>query len=131
MTHSFFGKKYFAGVSHGGSQVYSFFPRNLSRGFHGFVAHSFLSRVCVFVTHSVFKEIFREGFAGVSRVCDTFIFQKERKNFTGASHVGNTFVHKSEKKNIFSWVSPGICGSVTLSIKLGFHSIFVQEVTSI
>ena len=83
------------------------------------------------MTNSVFKEKFCEGFAGVSWVCDTFVFQNERKNFTGASRVCNTFVYKSEKKNIFSWVSRRICGSVTLSIKLGFHSIFVQEATSI
>ena len=50
------------------------------------------------MTYSVFKEIYRKGFAGVSRVCDTFVFQNERKNFTGALRVCTTHSLKKEKR---------------------------------
>ena len=88
VTHSFFQRNISRGSQGGGSgsMTYSSFPRNLSRGFQGFVTNLF------------FKEIFREGFAGISRVCDTFVFQDEKKKkFTGASRVCDTFIYQNKK----------------------------------
>ena len=81
LWHIHFFKEIFLGGVRGGSgsMTYSSFPRNLSRGFQGFVTNLF------------FKEIFREGFAGISRVCDTFVFQDEKKKihwgFAGLWHI--------------------------------------------
>ena len=88
LWHIHFFKEIFLGGVRGGSgsMTYSSFPRNLSRGFQGFVTNLF------------FKEIFRERFAGISRVCDTFVFQDEKKKkFTGASRVCDTFVYQNKK----------------------------------